>query len=292
MVRGNRSHDHRPAEARRLFLLGAFGMMAGTVVQSVPSKPRSASDSKEPNRGQVPLLDFDRAYLSWRTKSASSQGRWRLIASAMSWSPHSGWSERTVLAPEVMAGDVFGSGRLPLNPPYRFQILASAHRHAILRDYGPAAPPRDSSAANLEVFSAMHFEEVTRQPRPVGTASLVPEGLSEVWPLTARIQAPALDGSTWLLEFPVDHLNHRDAGHAVEFQIETGPVLIPAVLVETTGVTVLDGFCLAYVFFNRLDRVDLALYGSAVPGGMPIRGYVGFGRIENAAIELHGGPNR
>ena len=63
-------------------------------------------------------------------------------------------------------------------------------------------------------------------------------------------------------------------------------------LVETTGVTVLDGFCLAYVFFNRLDRVDLALYGSAVPGGMPIRGYVGFGRIENAAIELHGGPNR
>ena len=109
MVRGNRSHDDRSAQgpsARRLFLLGAFGMMAGTVVQSVPSKPRSASDSKEPNRGQVPLLDFDRAYLSWRTKSASSQGGWRLIASAMSWSPHAGWSERTVLAPEVMAGDV------------------------------------------------------------------------------------------------------------------------------------------------------------------------------------------
>jgi hypothetical protein len=192
-----------------------------------------------------------------------------------------------------MAGDVFGSGRLPLDPSYRFQILASAHRHAILRDYGPAAPPRDSSAANLEVFSAMHFEEVTRQPRPVGTALLVTEALSEVWPLTARIQAPALDGSIWLLEFPVNHLNHRDAGHAVGvYQIETGPVLIPAVLVETTGVTVLEGFCLAYVFFNRLDRVDLALYVSAVSGGMPIRGYVSFGRIENAAIELHGRPNR
>ena len=149
-----------------------------------------------------------------------------------------------------MAGDVFGSGRLPLDPSYRFQILASARRHAILRDYGPAAPPRDSSAANLEVFWAMHFEEVTRQPRPVGTGSLVPEALSGVWPLTARVQAPAHDGSIWLLEFPVNHLNHRDAGHVVEFQIETGPVLIPAVLVETTGVTVLDGFCLAYVFFN------------------------------------------
>ena len=72
----------------------------------------------------IPVTDFDRAYLAWTTK-AGSHGRWRLIASAIPVSGSGRAGEQFVLAPMVMAGDVYGTGRLPLDPPYSFQIWAS-----------------------------------------------------------------------------------------------------------------------------------------------------------------------
>lgn len=284
--------EHSPSicsSARRLFLFGAFNMIAGPVMQWLPANARSSIGSSMPDHSQVPLLDFDRAFMSWITKSAI-QGRWRLIASAMSWASQSGWSERTVLAPEVMAGDVFGEGKLPLDPPYRFQILASPQRHSILREYGRGLPSGDNSAAHFEVFTAVHIEEATRQPRLVHIGSTAPEAISDVWPLTARVHASTDDGQKWLLEFPVNHLNHRKSHDSIQFQIETGPVLVPERLVRTADITVLGGFCLAYVFLNRLDRLEMALYGSAFPAGASGRGYVRFGCLENITVEIHARP--
>ena len=88
--------------------------------------------------GYPPPLDFERANLTWVTKG-NSRGRWRLIASAARWSPHAGEHDRFVLAPRIMAGDVYGAGMLPLDPPYGFQIAASraAFHHARFRKRPP-----------------------------------------------------------------------------------------------------------------------------------------------------------
>jgi hypothetical protein len=75
------------------------------------------------------------------------------------------------------------------------------------------------------------------------------------------------DGVDHLVDFPVLHINIKQTGKPTVFQVETGPVLLPAALIDDPALTQ-GGFALAYVFFNRLDRVDLAIWGPAGAAGM------------------------
>ena len=226
-----------------------------------------------------PLLDFERAHIAWTTRS-ESHARFRVVASAMCRPPGKGWQNRFVLAPMVMAGDVYGAGPLPLDPPYSFQFFASPERHVIIRDFPEGAPKGDSVAPNGETFSSLPVHAPAQASRPVTVSDLTPNRLADAWPLSARVHAQGRDGALWLLDFPVLHVNTRRSP-APAFQVETGPVLIPEALADP-GPTVLGGFALAYVFFNRLDRIDLALLGSRGRG----RAYGHFRRLNEIAIEL------
>jgi hypothetical protein len=221
----------------------------------------------------VTIIDFERASLAWTTMTGSI-GRWRIIASALD---HTG--ERFVLAPMVMAGDVYGTGRLPLDPPYSFQIWASSRRHAILRDSLTATRIEDSGADNDEIFTQVdiHAPALT-SPR------IDPARVSTTWPLTARLQVAGQDRMRWLLDFPVNHINHGRVRGEDAFHVETGPILMPATLVE--GARGKNDFALAYIFFNRLDRADLALWGPRA--GHIGRAFVHFGRLEGVVIEMYG----
>ena len=101
-----------------------------------------------------PPLDFERASLAWVTKN-NSHGRWRVIASTSCWTLRAGERDRFVLSPRVMAGDVYSTGKLPLDPPYGFQIVASPERHVIIRDFERDLPSRDTSDRNFEIFSEL-----------------------------------------------------------------------------------------------------------------------------------------
>jgi hypothetical protein len=226
-----------------------------------------------------PLIDFERAYIAWATRS-ESHARFRVIASAVCRPPGKGWQDRFVLAPMIMAGDVYGAGRLPLDPPYSFQFFASPERHVIVRDFPEGAPKGDSIAPNNETFSSLTVHAPAQASRPIAASGLVPDRLADAWPLSARVHAQGRDGVQWLLDFPVLHVNARRSPEPA-FQVETGPVLIPEALANP-GPAVLGGFAPAYVFFNRLDRIDLALLG---PGGRG-RAYGHFGRLHGIAIEL------
>jgi hypothetical protein len=224
-----------------------------------------------------PLIDFDRAHIAWITRS-ESHARFRVIASAACKPPGKGWQDRFVLAPMIMAGDVYGAGRLPLDPPYSFQFFASPERHVIVRDCPGGSPKGDSIAANVETFSTLIIHASAQASRPLAVSELTPDRLS--WPLTARVHAQARDGTRWLLDFPVLHVNARHSPQS-GFQVETGPVLIPEALLEP-GPAILGGFALAYVLFNRLDRIDLSLLGPCGRG----RAYGHFGRLDAVTIEL------
>lgn len=192
--------------------------------------------------------------------------------------------ERFVLTAMVMAGDVYGAGSLPLNPPYSFQMVASTRRHVIFRDYLVGSPKADSSADHHEVFSDFKTYLSFLKRQPINVATLLS---GRPWPLVAQLHATGKDGIKWLLDFPVNHLNHREIAGRVEFQIETGPVLIPAGLIDTRDVAVTDGFTLAYIFFNRLDRADLAIWSPLMPERASGRAFGQFHRLAAAAIELH-----
>jgi hypothetical protein len=80
-----------------------------------------------------------------------SRGYWRLIASASLISSTHQTLDQFVLAPAVMAGDVYGKGRLLKEPPYSFQIFASRKQHTVVREPGISIGPAvnaDSTANN------------------------------------------------------------------------------------------------------------------------------------------------
>ena len=232
-------------------------------------------------RPYPPPLDFERASLNWITKD-NSGGRWRVIAAC--WSSHGGEHEQFVLSPRIMAGDVYGAGRLPLDPPYGFQIIASVDRHVIIRDFEGDWPSRDTSNTNSQIFSSLTIDAPSlRVDACLGANSLTPEALGKAWPLTARLHV-SKGGLDHLVDFPVLHLNTKAPG---AFQVETGPVLFPAALIEDTKLTI-GGFALAFVFFNRSDRVDLAIWGP-VSEGSARRAYIHFERLDGVWIEHYSG---
>ena len=112
-----------------------------------------------------------------------------------------------------------------------------------------------------------------------------PDEMMRGWPLTARICVNRRDVAH-LIDFPVLHLNAK-GDHA--FQIETGPVLLPASLFEHKKLGV-GGFAIAFAFCNRLDRADLAIW-SPISEGSAKRAYVHFARLEEVHIELYSGKN-
>jgi hypothetical protein len=232
-----------------------------------------------------PPLDFERASLAWITKG-NSHGRWRVIASTTCRLRGEGEPERFVLSPRIMAGDVYGTGKLPLDPPYGFQIIASNERHVIIRDFGGDLPSRDTSNGNVEIFLKIAVDAPLLEVARLSPGPTTPEAMVQAWPLTARLRASKGDVEH-LLDFPVLHLNTREPG---AFQVETGPILLPAALIEDTTLTI-GGFALAFVFFNRFDRVDLAVWGPAGAQRSARRGYVHFARWDGVAIELYGGKS-
>jgi hypothetical protein len=226
-----------------------------------------------------PLLDFERASLAWMTRDGS-RGRWRLIASAAQWSPQAGVHQLFVLAPRILAGDVYGTGMLPRDPCYGFQIAASSERHLIMRDFARGQPSGDTADRNAHVFAdfaidAPPWECLRLDPDLIAHGSAL-----RAWPLAARLRVKGADVEH-LIDFPVLHVNTKQADQRVAFQVETGPVLVPASLIEGCDLSG-SGFALAYVFFNRLDRVDLAICAAAGS----TRAGIHFARLEKAVIEM------
>src|SRR5689334_754650 len=93
-------------------------------------------------------VDFERARISWRLKGDGTNGTWRVIATAC----RQGSEYCVYLAPAVMAGKIFGEDRLPIYPPFSYQLIATRDRHAMVRE-GEASGLRDGEANHEASFS-------------------------------------------------------------------------------------------------------------------------------------------
>lgn len=275
-------------------MLGAWAGLGFAMAGARPGRLETQAQAEAitmPAQEIQPPIDFDRAALTWTTKTGS-HGRWRLAASATAWSRAKGPDELYVLAPMVGAGDVYGAGRLPRDPPYTFQVLASRRRHAIIREAATNTFVADSADGNDSLFESVDIHDPRHEGPQLVMADLVVDRIAHLWPLTCRVRARtrAGDDMEWLLDFPVNHINAKLASGVPLFQVETGPVLVPDALVSEPGASRNADFVLAYVFFNRLDRVDLSLAARSGTDGR--RAFALFGRLNNVAIELFGSGGR
>jgi hypothetical protein len=218
------------------------------------------------------VIDFARARIAWITHDGS-HGVWRVAAAAR----REDGSEAWFLAPPVMAGDVYGHDRLPMEPAYSYQFIASRDRHVMVREPAGTATLQDTVAPHAASFSDV---AITVDEIDVEAVQLEAITAKARWQLTARITATGANGRRWLLDFPVQHLNLRDKPAA--FQVETGPVIVPVDLIDIPGAAKPSGLQLAYVFFGRVDRMELLGFGPGPHG----RGYRHFTRLEGVKIEV------
>jgi len=244
----------------------------------------------ENHQAPHPVIDFTRSRLVWTTKAGSS-GHWSVIASASLISPTHQALDQFVLAPAVMAGDVYGSGRLPKEPPFSFQIFASRRQHTIVREPDISTAPAltmDSTASNDSAFEKLAIDVAEENRNTIDLDKLSNEAVSTSWPLTANVELCRPNGDRWVLSFPVNHINIATIDGKNVFQVETGPVLIPHALISPTSpASVMSGFAIGYVFFNRSDRIDVALWGPREIGNVASREFRHYERLE-AKVTLFG----
>ena len=221
-------------------------------------------------------VNFERARISWTTKGGID-GSWRVVATAC---PRNS-ADCIYLAPAVMAGHIFGTDRLPLQPAYSYQLIARRDRHAIVRE-DEISGNRDNEADNASVFSAFDIHAPKCAARSIGIGSLDSDTLARLWPLSVRLNARGQRGEPWTLEFPINHISTR-TGPEAAFQIESGPVLIPRDVVEIAGASIAGGCYLAYVFLNKCSQVDVLAWGAT---GNIHRSFRHFARLSGIETDI------
>src|SRR5262245_29391064 len=79
------------------------------------------STSGCPGATSMEAMDFERSSISWTLKGDAINGSWRIIATAC----RQDSADCIYLAPAVMAGKIFGTDRLPIEPPFSYQLIAT-----------------------------------------------------------------------------------------------------------------------------------------------------------------------
>lgn len=239
----------------------------------------NVGDSANASSGisRMEAVDFERARISWTTKTGID-GHWRIAATAC----RDGSRDCIALAAAVIAGDVFGTGRLPRDPPYTYQLIATRKRHAILRagdDFGN----KDTEAANDTIFLALNIHAPQIAARRIRLEELTSTTFEQRWPLSVHLKVRGRTADFWILEFPVNHISTQN-NPAQLFQIETGPVVIPQDLLDVPDASRIGECYLCYVFLNKAHQADLVAWGPSGSATAP-RGFNHFARI--SIMEAH-----
>jgi hypothetical protein len=225
-------------------------------------------------------VDFERARISWTTKTGID-GTWRITAMAR----REGSFNFIVLAAGVMAGHIFGGERLPWDPPYSFQLIATPERHVIVRE-DEVLGNRDTEAANEAAFSSFDIHAPQRAATSIEVAALS-KTVAHLWPISVRLSARNERGELWNLEFPANHISTRIANEP-SFQIESGPIIVPHDLIKIPEASSMIGCSLAYVFLNKTDQVDLLAWGPSRWRNNSHRSFVQFARVSKIETDICG----
>lgn len=217
--------------------------------------------SCEPQMQSVDCIDFVKAKMDWILKNGT-RGSWQIVAAAYPINAKTDAQNAFYLAPVVMAGHLFGPNQLPITPAYSFQLIASRHKHIIFRN-GEAQTNIDSVSDNGTEFASFAHRIPVHSCRLLELGSILPDHLTELWPLQAQVHLLGRDGLSWILQFPVQHISHLGDGKGSKFQVETGPILVPQTCVSEEIARPTGGFFLAYAFFNKNTELQLLIFGSS-----------------------------
>jgi len=204
-------------------------------------------------------IDFSRSFLSWVTLKEQSYGRFSIESKCTIVDLESKDNETFYLATAVMAGNVYAPDNLTKEPTYMFQIAASERHFQIFHDHIVGQSKGDAAGDIDNLFETISIIEKNCPGYRVKISFDIASLALSSKPLNARMSFEN-DGFQFVLDFPIRHINIQH--DRKKFQVETGPVLVPAY--SLWGGRVPDNIRTlqlhpAYILFNCLDRVELVL---------------------------------
>lgn len=203
-------------------------------------------------------VDFQKSSLTWIGREGESSARFALESVCVMTNPATGRATPYGLGAEILAGNVYAADNLVKTPRYLFQAVASEHGHIFFRTFPRHRRAADSYAPNAGLFKKLVLRVERRLADVVPDFPTLQRHFDEHSDLSGRITIYQDTESEAEIEFPVKHINVQRAER--RFQIETGPVLVPAEAAETGPPRPkFPTFDVAFVHFSRLDRIELTL---------------------------------
>lgn len=129
-----------------------------------------------------------------------------------------------LLAP-VMACNVFGDMPVLQHPPDEYWAIFGDKHYHVMRT-GDATRITDSTHAISDTFDWVHRHRVESPAQGLTSTPAIIQAALAHHPIMAQAILPApMHHGHWVLTFPVKHINV--CADTMQFQCETGPVLVP-----------------------------------------------------------------
>jgi hypothetical protein len=206
-------------------------------------------------------INFQHSFFYWRLLEEESIGRFTLDAVCRTKRLKTGFERDYYLLSGVMAGNVYAKDNLFKDPPYGFIAIFSEYEYKIFRNYDHYCSKHDSTGLVKERFKEINFSiQEQKSIKLIMIEDIIRYSINKS-PLNAVISFDSGDDTRIEIEFPVRHINAQTEKQ--EFQVETGPIIIPSFEKDQKGD--IDSFNIAYTAFNHLNE---SYFISLLPKGI------------------------
>ena len=207
-------------------------------------------------------VDFARSTISW---DGPSRGIFRL-SSLLTVRDHKGKTEqeRIGLGASILAGNMYAKTGLLKQPPYLFQVSGSTERQWIYRTFLyrrsffsrkyrlPTWSKINGSADTYDIrlFKEKFNLEIKEEPAIGITRAHEIERYFNLNAFSATLSFWIGDVQ-YISDFPIEHINLKQ--ETQEWQVETGPVLLP----QSGEEKEIAKYLPCFLHFNSFDSVDI-----------------------------------
>jgi hypothetical protein len=197
------------------------------------------------------VTDLNQTFVTWQTKE-NLYGRFSVESACHIYDTDKNNTASYYLTSGVMACKVFEDENMISNPPYLFQGIFSKDEYYILRSSQGKANVKDTYGINNLGFLSLTIDAPLVSYQEIDYEQINSVLADNCYVQASQLLSDATTSQTYLLEFPVKHININNSSN--QYQIETGPVIIP--FPSHHGISSMQT---AYIAANQMGDVNFIL---------------------------------
>jgi len=181
----------------------------------------------------VKCIDFDHSSIGWKTKK-NSIGIFKIDAALK----EKKTNNSNYLAKTVMAGNVYGTSKLPIVPNYNFQWLTNGNKGIVFRTFA-------NNRIKIDKKKNKKINKFLLNIRLKKKKEIFIESLTKKYKFFDDSLVCKIDLGNQISEFPIKHINIHAKNK--NFQVETGPILLKKNKKLVS----------AFIFFNSINKCQI-----------------------------------